>query len=66
MTATHDHPKHPNPTPPTTTPEWVTHDDERVGYPPRKPDIVARLDAPTGVEVQLVNLSRSSEDPISR
>lgn len=43
MTTTHDHPKHPNPTPPTTTPEWVTHRDETVGYPPRKPDIVGSV-----------------------
>jgi hypothetical protein len=63
MTATHDHTKHPEPTLPPTAAEWVVHDDETVGYPPRKPDIVARFTAPTGVDCQLVNLSRSSEKP---
>jgi hypothetical protein len=63
MTTIRDHAKHPEPTPPTRTPEWVVHDDETVGYPPREPDIVARFTAPTGVEVQLMNLSRSSENP---
>ena len=43
--------------------EWMSYDDESPDYLSRTPDIVAQFTAPTGVEVQLINLSHSSEAP---
>ena len=63
MTTTHDHARGPAPVPQETACEWLTHDAESARYPSRNPDVVAQLTAPTGVKVQLVNLSRSSENP---
>ncbi len=63
MTTTHDHARGPAPVPQETAREWLTHDAESARYPSRNPDVVAQLTAPTGVKVQLVNLSRSSENP---
>jgi hypothetical protein len=63
MTSTHDHTKSPSPMPAADAREWLTDDEEAARYASRQPDVVAQLTAPTGVELQLVNLSRSSENP---
>lgn len=63
MTSTHDHANPPVPAPQHTAREWLTRDEASAKYPSREPDVIAELRAPTGVEVQLVNLSRSTENP---
>ena len=63
MSTTHDHAKMPAPMPEENARVWLAHDAESARYPSRTPDVVAQLTAPTGVKAQLVNLSRSSENP---
>jgi hypothetical protein len=61
MTTTHDHTSAQADR--ETAREWLTREEQSARYPSREPDVVAQLEAPTGVEMVLVNLSRSSENP---